>query len=107
MKIETFIHEDDRRTLIEFVNDKPLRTMKAMYVKGGVLGSHYHKLKDDVFFLVTGFGTYTVDGKTNIFREGDCLEVKAGFRHSFNLKEGSILLEASTLPYDKEDEYFV
>lgn len=107
MRTPTIKHEDSRRILIEFIKDTPIRTAKALYITDNMspLGAHYHKLKDDVFFLVKGSGTYTLDGKREIFNQGDCIYVKAGVKHSFDLMRGSILLEASTLPYDKEDEY--
>lgn len=106
MKIQTYKHDDDRRLLVEYIHDMPIRNSKVLFIKkDSVLGNHYHKLKNDVFFLLKGSGTYTFDGLTNDFKEGDCLSVTVGVRHSFNLKAGSILLEASSLPYVKGDEY--
>lgn len=108
MKLQTNKHEDDRRTLIEYISDFPIRMSKVLYVKEDrTLGNHYHKLKDDFFFLVKGSGTYTLDGIEEPFNEGDCILVKAGVMHAFNLKSGSILIESSTTPYDKGDEYEV
>lgn len=107
MRIDTFVHEDDRRVLIEAIKDMSLRNLKIICIKSGRVGNHFHKLKDDVFFLVSGFGSYTLDTHQNIMKEGDCIVVKAGQYHSFNLKPGSILLEASTLPYDEKDEYSI
>lgn len=108
MNLPTNRHEDERRTLVEYIHDLPFRTSKVLFVKqDSVLGNHYHKLKDDIFFLVKGSGTYTIDGHEEIFSQGDCIFVKAGMRHSFKLFNGSILLESSTLPYDKGDEHEV
>lgn len=109
MKLPTFKHEDKRRLLIEFVQDMPIRNCKVLYVKDNTmpLGSHYHKLKDDVFLLAKGFGTYIIDGKREIFNEGDCISVQAGQKHEFDLMKGSILIECSTTPYDRSDEYTV
>lgn len=107
MKLQTLRHEDRRRVLVEYIKDQPFRTSKVMYVndENVPLGKHYHKLKDDIFFLVKGFGKYEIDGKREIMNEGDCIYVKAGQVHAFSLLRGSILIESSTLPYDKGDEY--
>ncbi len=108
MKLPTVIHEDNRRYLAEYISDFPIRTSKVMYVKEDcVLGSHYHKLKDDIFYLVKGSGTAVLNNRAMDFKKGDCLLVKAGSKHAFTLKKGSILIEASTTPYDKTDEYQV
>ncbi len=106
MKQLTTKHEDHRRSLVEFIADMPIRTAKVMYVKDeAVLGSHYHKKKDDIFFLVKGSGTVVLNNRAQDFNQGDCLLVKAGIKHAFTLRKGSILIEASTTPYDKSDEY--
>lgn len=106
MRLPTVKHEDGRRTLIEYINDIPIRTSKVLYVKeDSTLGKHFHKLKDDVFFMVKGSGFYKLDGKRHTLKEGDCIFVKAGVRHTFTLKAGSVLIESSTTPYDKKDEY--
>ncbi len=106
MKIKTYSHTDGRRTLIEFIQDTSIRTAKVIYVKeDSFLGNHYHKKKEDIFFLVKGSGTYTLDGKQELFKAGDTVLVKPGVKHTFYLIKDSILLEASTTPYDKEDEY--
>lgn len=106
MKLETFYHEDDRRILAEYIQDIPTRTSKAIFIKeDSILGNHYHNYKDDIFFLLKGSGTITLNEITKPFKSGDCMLVKAGTVHSLNLKKGSILLESSTLPYAKEDEH--
>lgn len=100
------IHEDNRRKLIEYVADMPIRTCKALVVKEDtVLGDHYHKLKDEIFYLLKGSGTVTLDGVTSPFNENDIVHAKAGVKHTFNLLEGSILLEAGTEPFDATDDY--
>ena len=108
MNLSTIKHEDDRRLLVEYIKDYPIRTSKVLYVKDNqMLGSHYHKAKDDIFFLVRGNGTAIIDNVAREFEEGDCLLVRAGEKHAFTLDKGSILIESSTTPYDKTDEYQV
>lgn len=106
MKLPTVKHEDYRRSLVEYISDFPIRTSKILTMKeDSAVGNHYHKLKDDVFFLLKGSGTMVLDNRATDFSAGDCILVKAGTSHSFLLKKGSILIESSTTPYDKSDEY--
>jgi len=106
MKIPIVKHEDNRRTLIEWVKDFPIRTCKVLIVKEDcLLGAHYHNKKIDTFYLLKGSGKYKIgNGKWTKLIEEDCLMADLNVPHSFKLKSGSILLEASTTPYDKEDE---
>ena len=105
MNLPTHKHEDNRRTLTEWIADFPIRCCKVVEMKeDGVLGNHYHKNKQDFFYLLKGTGYYWIGGNGGTINEGDCLTALPIEPHSFELKAGSILLEASTTPYDKEDE---
>ena len=107
MKLETTKHEDDRRILTEWIKDFPIRTCKVLVMKkDGELGNHYHTRKVDTFFLLKGSGEYKI-GKDDWqeFNEGDCLMAEMFKPHSFKLKKDSILLEASSKPFDPDDEH--
>lgn len=99
-------HSDDRRILIEWVKDFPVRTCKALVAKKDcVLGDHYHKEKDEIFYLFFGEGEVTLDGKTEKLKEGDIVFAERGQKHTFKLKKHAILLEAGTKPFDENDDY--
>lgn len=99
-------HEDKRRTLIEWLNDFPIRSCKVLIAKDECdVGNHYHKLKDEVFYLLKGTGEVTLDGVTEILSSGDIVYVPALAKHSFLLTKDSILLGGATKMYDKSDEY--
>lgn len=106
MKNQISKHEDNRRILVEWIKDFPIRTCKVLIIKEDcILGSHYHNKKIDTFYLLKGVGEYKIgDNEWTELKEEDCLRAELGVPHSFKLKSGSILLEASTTPYDKEDE---
>jgi mannose-6-phosphate isomerase-like protein (cupin superfamily) len=105
-KIKPFFHEDERRIMAEYIEDIPMRSSKVIFMKKDAeVGNHWHELKDEVFFLLKGSGTYKLDGKVKDFKEGDCIFVKRGTTHTLNLKQGSIVLESSTMPYTKQDEH--
>ncbi len=109
MNYPTIKHEDKRRTLIEWIKDFPVKSMKTIYVKEkSDLGNHYHLKKDEIFFIAKGKGICILTTKTNQTREwlfeGDCVFVEKGTIHTFTMYPDSILLEAATEPYDPIDE---
>ena len=105
MKLQPIKHEDDRRILTEWISDFPIRCCKVLEMKqDGALGNHYHKNKVDTFYLLKGGGTYQIGDTQGHLIEGGCYRAENNIPHSFSLKAGSILLEASSTPYDKEDE---
>lgn len=105
MRLPIVKHEDDRRSLVEWIADYPIKCCKVLVMKqDGVVGAHYHKNKADTFYLLKGSGDFIIDKVAGKIEEGDCMRAEKGERHTFRLKAGSILLEASTTPYDKEDE---
>lgn len=106
MKLPIYKHEDNRRTLIEWIADFPIRMCKVLIVKeDSELGNHYHNNKIDNFFLLRGEGEYKFGDSDWIpLHQDDCLRADAGVAHTFRLKAGSVLLEASSTPYVKEDE---
>lgn len=105
MNLPVIKHEDERRILIEWISDFHIRNCKALIVKEDCeLGNHYHKNKVDTFLFLKGAGTFRIGNHSGDLIEGNCYRAGLGVPHTFHLKSGSILLEASTTPYDKEDE---
>lgn len=104
--LSTQLHEDERRLLIEWVKDFPVKNCKALIVKEKVpLGDHYHKNKEEIFYLLCGAGEVILDGISTPLVFNDIVHVKRGVRHTFLLESGSILLEAGTEPFDPTDDY--
>lgn len=98
-------HHDDRRTLIEWVKDYPLRSCKVVVIHEDTeIGNHFHKKKDEIFYLLSGEGEVALNGETEPFIAGDMVFVPKGMRHTFKLKKGSVMLGAGTKPYDQKDE---
>ncbi len=108
MKLPVTKHEDKRRILSEWIANFPITTTKVIEVKeDSELGNHYHRYKQDFFYLLKGEGRYCIGDETGEFKEGDCITALQNQAHTIFLKAGSILLEASTTPYDKADEISV
>ena len=99
-------HEDNRRKLIEWVSDYPIRACKVVVAKKDcVVGEHYHKEKDEIFYLLNGNGEVILDGKAEKLNEGDVVFVSRNIKHSFALDNNSILLGACSKPFDPNDDY--
>ena len=100
-------HEDERRTLIEWITDEPFRSAKVVIAKGEqVIGKHFHKKKDEAFLLLSGKAKKVViDG----IEEWNVLPVRKwfiprGVKHEFVLEKGSVLLGVGSEAFDPEDE---
>lgn len=99
-------HEDDRRILVEWLKDFPVKSCKVLVAKDDCeVGNHHHKIKDEIFYLLKGKGTVTLNGESETIKEGDVIYVPKDTIHSFVLEKDSILLGAGTKPYDPDDEY--
>lgn len=105
MKSPITKHEDERRILIEWVNNIPFKSAKIVIAKNDLpLGEHYHNNKDEIFYLLKGNGSIKLDQVESVFNEGDCIFVKRGTMHTFVLSAGSILLGVGSEPFDSNDE---
>ena len=99
-------HDDERRILTEWIKDFPIRSCKVVEAKKDcIVGNHYHKNKDEIFYLLKGSGEVELDGLSEILQIGDIIYIPANQKHAFELTKGSILLGAATKPYDPNDEY--
>ena len=102
-----FQHEDERRSLIEWITDMPFRSAKVVIAKkDSVIGDHYHNKKEEVFFLLSGRARRVVVGDVEEF--GVTAPKKwfagRGVHHIFELEKGAVLLTAATGVFDPDDE---
>ena len=109
MQPTPYKHEDSRRVLTEWIKDMPIKAVKIVEVKDSKmpLGKHYHKNKDEYFYLLKGKGVVTLSGRRN-FRTwlfpGETVFIPRGVAHTFELEAGTIMLGASTESFDPNDE---
>lgn len=94
------IHEDERRTLEDWPEAKILTAKKDC-----TLGNHYHKLKTEKFVLVSGCATCTIDGIEKPMEIGSLITVSPLSKHSFFLREGSVLVGLCSNKFDSTDDY--
>lgn len=98
-----FIHEDDRRKLIEWSGGK---VSKALIAKSEcIVGDHHHRNKEERFLLLTGSAILAI-GETAPYLENAPYEftVPPNTYHRFLLKQGSILLGVCSEEFDPNDE---
>ncbi len=98
-----FIHEDDRRKLIEWPGGAVSKVLIAK--TDCVVGDHYHKHKGERFLLIKGEANILVgngmDGTVSAPFE---IDVPPNTYHRFSLRKGSILLGVCTGLFDPDDE---
>lgn len=89
--------------------NKPEYCGKILFFKKGKKCSwHYHKIKDEVFYLQSGkllvrYGDgHLSKAKEVILEPGDCLDIPPGLRHQMEGLEDSFLIEFSTT-HSEED----
>lgn len=102
-----FHHEDERRFLLEWIPDMLFRSAKAVVAKrDSVIGNHYHRNKDEVFFLLSGTARRVVMGGHEELGVSAPRKwfAERGTRHLFELEKGAILLSAATDVFDPADE---
>lgn len=98
------IHEDDRRTLEEWPEAKVITAKKDC-----VLGGHYHKIKTEKFILLSGKAKLIINTMVGdvgkVMKAGKLYTIDPNIKHSFELKEGAVLIGMCSHPYDPTDEY--
>jgi len=103
--MKSYIHEDSRRKLIEWVKDYPIRSCKVIIAKDDcVVGDHYHNHKTELFYLLSGEGEYQLDIDGDWKPLTDVVFAPKGMRHIFKLRKDSVLLSAASKPFDSKDE---
>lgn len=99
------IHEDNRRKLIEVISDEAIRSVKIIEAKYDcIVGDHYHKNKDENFYLISGGGTVTIGDFMSPMTVGRLYAVPRGTYHKFELRENSMMLGTASEPFDENDE---
>jgi mannose-6-phosphate isomerase-like protein (cupin superfamily) len=100
------IHEDNRRVLFDF-SQGLWKSLKVVYVKDETpIGNHYHKNKDEVFFLAMGeFRELRLGETTQYNIEAPyVVHVPAGTFHKFVCDPGSIIFGGASELFDPTDE---
>ncbi|MCK5016835.1 MAG: cupin domain-containing protein [Candidatus Peribacteraceae bacterium] len=78
---------------------------KILYLKQGFRCSyHYHKIKDETFYILKGTIHMIVDGEELMLYPGESIHIEPGVKHSFTGVFDSEILEVSTQHFE-DDSY--
>lgn len=101
------VHTDERRTLIDW-GEGSWKTCKTIIAhKDCEIGSHYHKIKHERFYLACGKGSYKLNTLNSAFLPGDIVHVPPGTIHTFYLDKDSIMIGLCSELYDPSDDFKV
>jgi mannose-6-phosphate isomerase-like protein (cupin superfamily) len=69
---------------------------------------HYHRVAEEIYFVLKGSGRLEVDGESRMIRPGDAILIPAGSWHTLENNGTSELriLCACAPPYAHEDTFF-
>lgn len=99
--------KDNRRTLYDWTPPGVYKSNKVVYVHEAInIGDHYHKNKDEHFFLAAGSFIEMQLGKGVLhnLEAPYVVNVPKGTYHRFICSPGSILIGVATEEFDINDE---
>jgi len=67
---------------------------------------HYHRIKDETFFVVKGRVSMEVDGAPMTLKEGDTYKMAPNWKHTFAAEGGPALILEVSLPSIQNDNFF-
>lgn len=67
---------------------------------------HYHKISEELYFLLEGNALMEVDGETRAVGPGDAILIPAGAWHQITAESELRFLCCCAPPYDHGDTYF-
>lgn len=67
---------------------------------------HYHRLSEEIYFVLEGSGTMAVNGEQRAVLSGDAVLIPAGAWHTITAIEALRFLCCCAPPYSHEDTYF-
>ena len=74
-------------------------------IPGQTYPLHYHRIKDESFFVLFGDLTVTVEDEIYTLLKGDVLTIPRRFMHSFSTKNGCVFEEISTAYLQNDSVY--
>jgi quercetin dioxygenase-like cupin family protein len=96
--------EDNRRTLIEWIENAPIRSCKIIIAKDYTeIGGHYHNNKYEWFYVLSGFAQYSLNNG-DYYNFEEVIYIPKGVKHTFKLTKGTVMLGAASQPFDINDE---
>jgi len=79
---------------------------EARIPAGGRTERHYHKLTEELYFILEGAGDIEVDGERRMVGPGDAILIPPGAWHTIMATEPLRFLCCCAPPYSHEDTHF-
>ena len=87
----------------EWIANNELYCGKILNVnKGHNCSYHYHKLKDETFYILSGAVEMTIEGETRVMVPGDVIHLAPYTKHTFKAIVHSKILEISTQHFEED-----
>lgn len=96
------------RSLLDLSNApvKQQSLAEASLLKGGATERHYHKVSEELYYLLEGRGVMEIDGEEREVGPGDAILIPAGAWHEIRATEAMRFLCCCAPPYAHDDTYF-
>lgn len=91
-------------TIINIINREYCKKL-IIILPGQQHPTHYHRVKEESFQVLSGTLTLTLDGQTREVRAGEVVTVERGVAHAFTSAEGCIFEEVSTTHVKNDSIY--
>ncbi len=88
------------------VNNEKYCGKKLILKKGKRCSFHYHKIKDETFYLESGKVLIEIGNEIKIMNPGESIKIFPGVKHRFSGLNDSVIMEIST-SHDEGDSYRV
>ena len=79
---------------------------EARVPAGGATQRHYHRLAEEIYFILEGAGVIEIDGETREVTRGDAILIPPGAWHTITAREALRFLCCCAPPYAHEDTFF-
>jgi len=104
--------EEERGEFVQIMYQETVQHLAAFEIrKGFSRGDHYHKKKEEIFYVFRGkikasfLDMDTLQREERILEKGDKIRVKPRCGHLFYGLEDTMVIECSPQVYEKEDSY--
>ena len=79
---------------------------EATVQAAGATQRHYHRLSEEIYFILEGSGRMEIDGETHEVKPGDAILIPPGAWHTITAHAPLRFLCCCAPPYAHEDTYF-
>jgi mannose-6-phosphate isomerase-like protein (cupin superfamily) len=79
---------------------------EASLPTGAATQLHFHKFSEEIYFILEGAGSMTIDGQSRTVGPGDGILIPPGAWHTLQASSPMRFLCCCAPPYSHEDTYF-